>query len=212
MTIPGPPEVRFRADGLVVAVVQEQRTGAVLMVAYMNREALELTLQSGEAHFWSRSRGRIWHKGKTSGARLLVQQVQADCDQDALLVSVLPLGPACHLGTRSCFPEPATVLDRLEATIGERDRLRPEGSYTARLLQGGPALPARKVGEEAVEVILAALGEEKEALVREAGDLVYHLAVLLRGRGVGLEAVLAELGNRQRPDLETVGGRRPRAT
>lgn len=203
--ISGPSDpVRYDQQGLVVAVAQDSATGSVLMVAYMNAEALRLTQETGEAHFWSRSRQRLWRKGESSGAVLRVDRVQADCDGDALLLAVRPLGPACHLGRRSCFPDPAIVLDELDSVLRQRQASAPSKSYTARLLAAGPSGVSRKVGEEAVEVILAAHQPDPESLVAEVADLWYHSAVLLLSRGLGLGAVLEELrarrGNGGKPD------------
>ncbi|MGA9775567.1 MAG: bifunctional phosphoribosyl-AMP cyclohydrolase/phosphoribosyl-ATP diphosphatase HisIE [Candidatus Dormiibacterota bacterium] len=204
MILEEPRPLRFDAQGLIPVVAQDLLSGAVLMVAYMNSDSLRLTRETGEAHFWSRSRRCLWHKGATSGHRLLVRQLQSDCDGDALLLGVLATGPACHLGRRACFPEPAAVMDRLRVTLEQRQVTRPQGSYTAHLLAGGAELVARKVGEEAVEVILAALAEDPAALRREVADLWYHTAVLLMSRGLDLEAVLAEL--RERAERQALPG------
>ena len=197
MKSPDPSTLTFDEDGLIVAVAQDAATGTVLLVAYMDREALRLTVESGDAHFWSRGRQRLWRKGETSGNVLHVEGVQADCDSDALLLSVHPLGPACHTGQRSCFSAPATLLDRLQATIRDRNLSRPADSYTAQLLEGGRAQILRKVGEEAIEVIVAADHEDDAALTREMADLWYHSMVLLEERGLDATAVLRELANRR---------------
>jgi phosphoribosyl-ATP pyrophosphohydrolase/phosphoribosyl-AMP cyclohydrolase len=183
---------------LIVAVAQDRATGTVLMVAYMDREALARTVESGEAHFWSRSRQALWHKGATSGNVLHVEGIQADCDADALLLSVHPSGPACHTGQRSCFAEPVTILDQLDATLRDREARRPAGSYSAKLFDGGRAAILRKVGEESVEVLLAGAGEGDEALTNEVADLWFHTTVLMRERGLGLAAVLEVLAQRHR--------------
>jgi phosphoribosyl-ATP pyrophosphohydrolase/phosphoribosyl-AMP cyclohydrolase len=188
----------FDERGLIVAVAQDRATGTVLMVAYMDREALARTVDSGEAHFWSRSRQAPWHKGATSGNLLHVEDIQADCDADALLLSVHPSGPACHTGQRSCFAEPVTILDKLDATLREREAQRPAGSYSAKLFDGGRAAILRKVGEESVEVLLAGAQEGDEALTNEVADLWFHTSVLLRERGLGLAAVLRVLAQRHR--------------
>jgi phosphoribosyl-AMP cyclohydrolase / phosphoribosyl-ATP pyrophosphohydrolase len=180
-----PPELR-------PAIVQDVDTGRVLMLAWMDEEAERRTRESGEAWFWSRSRNEYWHKGQTSGNTMAVEELRDDCDGDALLLRVRPAGPACHTGSVSCF---APALWR---TISERAQNRPEGSYTAKLLNGGTPACARKVGEEAAETITAALAETDERLVEEAADLVYHLYVLLASRGVDLAAVEDELGRRAR--------------
>ena len=174
------------------AIVQDAETGRVLMLAWMDDEAERRTSESGEAWFWSRSRQEYWHKGATSGNTMAVEELRDDCDGDALLLKVRPAGPACHTGSASCF---APALWR---TIAQRALDRPEGSYTTALLNEGTAACARKVGEEAVEVVTAALAESNERLVSEAADLVYHLYVLLASRGVDLAEVDAELSRRAR--------------
>lgn len=186
--------------GLLPAVVQDAATLQVLMLAYMDEAALSETLFSGEATFFSRSRGERWRKGETSGNRLKVVSVTSDCDGDTLLVTVEPVGPACHLGTTSCFgAEDAPGLGRLarlEATIASREGADPASSWTAKLLAAGPKRAAQKVGEEGVETALAgAAGDEKE-LCEESADLLYHLLVLLRSRGVKLDQVLEVLASR----------------
>ncbi|HXN00660.1 MAG TPA: bifunctional phosphoribosyl-AMP cyclohydrolase/phosphoribosyl-ATP diphosphatase HisIE [Candidatus Dormibacteraeota bacterium] len=197
MTSPDPSRLSFDEQGLIVAVAQDAATGTVLMVAYMNREALARTAETGEAHFWSRRHQRLWRKGETSGNVLHVEAIQADCDSDALLLSVHPSGPACHTGQRSCFRAPAILLDQLQATIHDRNLSRPASSYTAQLLQAGRAQILRKVGEEAIEVIVAADHESDVALTREIADLWYHAMVLLEERGLDATAVLRELANRR---------------
>jgi phosphoribosyl-ATP pyrophosphohydrolase/phosphoribosyl-AMP cyclohydrolase len=197
MTSPDPSTLTFDERGLIVAVAQDAATGTVLMVAYMDREALTRTAESGEAYFWSRRRQRLWRKGETSGNVLHVEAIQADCDGDALLLSVHPGGPACHTGQRSCFRAPAVLLDQLQATIHDRNLSRPAGSYTAQLLEGGRAQILRKVGEEAIEVIVAADHESDAALTREVADLWYHAMVLLEERGLNSTAVLNELASRR---------------
>jgi phosphoribosyl-ATP pyrophosphohydrolase/phosphoribosyl-AMP cyclohydrolase len=182
-----PPEGELRP-----AIVQDAESGRVLMLAWMDTEAERRTRESGEAWFWSRSRAEYWHKGATSGNTLAVEEFRDDCDGDALLLRVRPAGPACHSGSRSCF---APALWR---TIAERARERPPGSYTTTLLEQGTAAVARKVGEEAVEVVTAALAESDERVVSEAADLVYHLYVLLAARGLDLAAVEDELERRSR--------------
>jgi phosphoribosyl-AMP cyclohydrolase / phosphoribosyl-ATP pyrophosphohydrolase len=198
MTTPDPSTLQFDPQGLIVAVAQDAASGTVLMVAYMNQEALDRTAQTGEAHFWSRSRQRLWRKGETSGNVLHVEALQADCDGDALLLSVHPSGPACHTGRRSCFNEPAILLDQLGATLRERKAKRPTGSYTATLFTNGRSAILRKLGEEAVEVILAGVQENDEALVHEVADLWFHSLVLLEERGLDSSAVLGELTTRSR--------------
>jgi phosphoribosyl-ATP pyrophosphohydrolase/phosphoribosyl-AMP cyclohydrolase len=167
------------------------------MVAYMNREALARTVETGQAHFWSRSRQKLWRKGETSGNVLHVNEIQADCDSDALLVSVRPSGPACHTGQPSCFAQPLTIVDQLSATLRERNRMRPQGSYTTQLLAGGRPAILRKLGEEATEVIVAAEYESDGALIHEVADLWFHSMVLLEERGVDPGAILQELAARR---------------
>jgi phosphoribosyl-ATP pyrophosphohydrolase/phosphoribosyl-AMP cyclohydrolase len=198
MNAPDVASLTFDERGLIVAVAQDGATGAVLMVAYMDHDALARTVASGEAHFWSRSRQAPWHKGATSGNVLHVEEIQADCDADALLLSVHPTGPACHTGQRSCFAQPATILDQLDATLRDREAQRPAGSYSAKLFDGGRAAILRKVGEESVEVLLAGAQESDEALTKEVADLWFHTCVLLRERGLSLAAVLEVLAQRRR--------------
>jgi phosphoribosyl-ATP pyrophosphohydrolase/phosphoribosyl-AMP cyclohydrolase len=203
--------VRFGADGLVPVVTQESRSGDVLMVAFANRDALERTLSTGLAHYFSRSRGTLWQKGETSGHVQRITEVRLDCDGDAVLYRVEQTGPACHTGARTCFStvmggaagtteeDPGGhILSRLAATVASRAAERPEGSYTAELLAGGVGKVSQKVGEEAVEVVVAANSEDDERLASEAADLLYHLLVLLQARGVPLDAVLKELEKRER--------------
>jgi phosphoribosyl-ATP pyrophosphohydrolase/phosphoribosyl-AMP cyclohydrolase len=215
---PGAPDgLRFDDRGLIPAVVQEAATGEVLMVAWMNADALARTRATGLAHFWSRSRGRLWQKGETSGHRQHVQGIYADCDRDTLLLLVHQEGPACHTGSRTCFvapvdrpadgPPPAppagaappALLDTLERVIQARRAAPREGSYVSRLLGEGDARIARKIGEEATEVVVAALTEGADRLVAEVADLWFHTLVLLGARGLSARHVLAELGRRHRP-------------
>ena len=195
-------------DGLIPAIVQDARSGQVLMFAYMNREALRMTLADKRVTFFSRSRNRLWTKGETSGHWLNVIDVVADCDDDSLLVLATPQGPTCHLGTQSCFGDEIetdaaelSFLMRLEATIAQRISDRPEGSYTARLWSEGPTRIAQKVGEEGVEVALAAVTQEDERLVGESADLLYHLALLLKSRNLSLTAVVRELEQRHKAKM-----------
>ncbi|MBA3759633.1 MAG: bifunctional phosphoribosyl-AMP cyclohydrolase/phosphoribosyl-ATP diphosphatase HisIE [Gemmatimonadales bacterium] len=209
--------VRFGADGLVPVVTQESRSGDVLMVAFANRDALDRTLATGLAHYYSRSRGALWQKGETSGHIQRIVEVRLDCDGDTLLYRVEQTGPACHTGTRTCFSTVISgavgqrgsgsgaeedpgghILSRLARTIAERAASRPSGSYTAELLAAGVGKASQKVGEEAVEVVVAANSEDDERLASEAADLLYHLLVLLQARGVPLDAVLRELESRAR--------------
>ena len=208
--ISAPDRVKFDDNGLVPVIAQDVATGDVLTLAYANREAVEKTLSSGEAHYYSRSRSELWRKGATSGNTQRVVEVKLDCDGDALLYRVEPRGPACHTGRMSCFftmlagervgvaPDRevpfGAMVERLAGTIAQRHRELPEGSFTASLIQGGKERLAQKVGEEAVEVVVAALSDER--LSEEAADLVYHLLVLLEERGVGTEDVAKVLHDR----------------
>jgi phosphoribosyl-ATP pyrophosphohydrolase/phosphoribosyl-AMP cyclohydrolase len=197
-----PATVLFGADGLVPVVVQDRVSGDVLMVAWANPEALRLTAETGLAHFWSRSRQSLWLKGETSGHRLHVRDMRADCDGDTVLLLVDPEGPACHQGTRTCFGEAgvsaAGVLAELERVIAQRARERPEGSYTARLMEKGLDHALKKVGEEATELVLAAKGDGRERVAEEAADLLFHMLVVLAQRGVPLADVLGVLERRRR--------------
>lgn len=185
--------------GLLPAVVQDADTLRVLMIGYMDRAALRATLDSGRVTFFSRSKQRLWTKGETSGHHLALVAIEADCDRDTLLVQARPAGPTCHLGTQSCFATaPGNVLAELEALIASRERERPADSYTTRLFDAGVRAIAQKVGEEGVETALAAVVQDDAALLGEAADLLYHLAVLLRARGLSLQQVGAVLASRQR--------------
>jgi phosphoribosyl-ATP pyrophosphohydrolase/phosphoribosyl-AMP cyclohydrolase len=209
--------VKFGADGLVPVVTQESRSGDVLMVAFANRDALDRTLATGLAHYFSRSRGALWQKGETSGNVQRVTEVRLDCDGDAVLYRVDQTGPACHTGARTCFSAVISgtagqrdseiageedpgghILSRLARTIAQRASERPKGSYTAELLAGGVGKASQKVGEEAVEVVVAANSEDDERLASEAADLLYHLLVLLQARGVPLDTVWRELDSRRK--------------
>ncbi len=204
--------VRFGADGLVPVVAQESDSGDVLMLAFANRDALERTAATGQAHYYSRSRAALWRKGEQSGHVQAVQEIRLDCDGDAILYRVRQTGPACHTGTRTCFSTAvrsdggttaaadsgAHLLSRLAATIAARATQRPADSYTVQLLDSGVPKISQKVGEEAVEVVVAANAEGPERLASEAADLLYHLLVLLEARGVPLDAVWKELAHRSR--------------
>ncbi len=198
--------VRFDDRGLVSVVVQDTASGAVLMVAWANREALELTRDTGLGHFWSRSRQALWRKGETSGNQLRVAEVLVDCDGDTLIYRVRAEGPACHLGSRSCFePNPVRLeLGWLAEVIAARRAADPESSYTRRLLDQGLDRVAQKVGEEAVEVVIAALAGVHERTISESADLLYHLLVLLEASGVDPLEVAAELELRHLPPDEGV--------
>ena len=198
-------EIAYDERGLVPCIVQDWRTGEVLTFAYMNAESLRLTRQTGEIHFFSRSRQELWHKGETSGNTQAVKAIRYDCDGDALLALVEPAGPACHTGERTCFhrgelepPAPHEVLPGLERTIAQRATQQPDGSYTAELL-ADPRRIGEKVQEEAEEIARAALTESDERVAEEAADVVYHLTVLLKSRDLSLadaERILD--GRRQR--------------
>jgi phosphoribosyl-ATP pyrophosphohydrolase/phosphoribosyl-AMP cyclohydrolase len=196
-----------KGDGLLPAIVQHAQDGSVLMQAWMNRDALRATLERRRVVFYSRSRKRLWEKGETSGHTLALIDVRADCDNDCLLLSALPAGPTCHTGMRTCWGDaPQSELAQL-AFLGELQRIiasrvatAPAGSYTARLFSEGIKRMAQKVGEEGLEVALAATGESDEALLGESADLLFHLLLLLRSRNLSLEQVVAELRNRHQPN------------
>jgi phosphoribosyl-AMP cyclohydrolase / phosphoribosyl-ATP pyrophosphohydrolase len=199
-----PDEIRFDSNGLVPCVVQDWRTGEVLTLAYMNREALERTNESGETWFWSRSRQELWHKGATSGNVQTVRALRYDCDADAVLALVEPAGPACHTGERTCFHNgdrttaPHEALPALERTVAERRAAADTSqSYTARLL-ADPPLTGEKVREEAEEVTRAARDEPDERVREEAADVLYHLDVLLAGRGLSVTDAFEVLNARRR--------------
>jgi phosphoribosyl-ATP pyrophosphohydrolase/phosphoribosyl-AMP cyclohydrolase len=219
-------ELKFDDRGLIPAIVQDAGSGQVLMLAYMNAEALANTLESGQSWFWSRSRQVLWHKGATSGNVQTVEEIRYDCDADALLVRVHPTGPACHTGQESCFyrnltddstqsvvqtraplsliPSPLVdeepfSLEALFQVIEERRRNPAPGSYTASLLEAGLPRIAQKVGEEAAEVLVAALAQEDGRLVEEVADLAYHVLVLMAARGLTPANISAELARRHKP-------------
>jgi phosphoribosyl-ATP pyrophosphohydrolase/phosphoribosyl-AMP cyclohydrolase len=206
-------EVAFdaREDGLIPAVIQDRDGGAVLMVGYVNRESLARTLETGEVHFFSRSRQRLWKKGETSGNVLKLREIRVDCDGDCLLIRAEPTGPVCHTGAQSCFFSvldsgdspgelPASLseeLGRLARTIRQRRAEKPEGSYTARLFEAGVDRIAQKVGEEAVELVIAAKNEAPERIAEESADLLYHLLVLWQSLGVSTDAIAGVLAKRR---------------
>ncbi|HVA91903.1 MAG TPA: bifunctional phosphoribosyl-AMP cyclohydrolase/phosphoribosyl-ATP diphosphatase HisIE [Chloroflexota bacterium] len=206
-----PTAIRFDDRGLAPAVVQDARDGAVLMLGYMNAQALAATRETGDVWFWSRSRSALWHKGETSGNVLRLVEIRADCDNDALLIRALPAGPTCHTGARSCFssvlaaasalPEPAptggAVLDHLNRLIADRAVTPEAGSYTNHLLAKGVDRIGRKIGEEAAETIIAAKNDAIADLAGEVADLFYHCLVLLAARGIGLDEVGAVLAARE---------------
>ncbi|MDQ2975347.1 MAG: bifunctional phosphoribosyl-AMP cyclohydrolase/phosphoribosyl-ATP diphosphatase HisIE [Acidobacteriota bacterium] len=209
-------DVNFDGAGLVPVVVQDARTRRVLTLAYMNAESLAKTLETNETWLWSRSRSRLWHKGETSGNTQRVVDVLVDCDRDALTVLVVPSGPACHTGAESCFHNEiqeagpfesvasagstnlAEVLDSLYALVESRKHERPEGSYTSYLFEQGLDKILKKVGEESAETIIAAKNDDRDALVKESSDLLYHLVVLLVEREVSLGEVGEELLSRRK--------------
>jgi phosphoribosyl-ATP pyrophosphohydrolase/phosphoribosyl-AMP cyclohydrolase len=193
-----------KSDGLLPAIVQDATTGAVLMLGFMNRDALEATRTSGRVTFWSRSKRRLWTKGESSGNYLELESLAADCDGDTVLVLARPAGPVCHAGTPTCFgneapqaaAEELAFLCRLERIIEARIRDRPEGSYTATLLAQGPLRIAQKVGEEGLELALASIAQGDTEIIGEAADLLYHTLLLLKSRGIGLGTVVGELQRR----------------
>ena len=206
-------QVRFDAQGLVPAIVQDADSGRVLTMAYMNRDALERTVSDGQTWLWSRSRAQLWHKGATSGHTQNVRGVLVDCDADAVLVLVEPAGPACHTGARTCFftqlsgtlEEPFAALADLARTVAARAADGdPASSYTASLLARGIDTVCKKVGEEATEVVLAAKGAERDQVIYESADLLYHLTVLWEATGVRPHEVASELARRRAP-VETNG-------
>ncbi len=220
-------DIKWDDQGLVPAIVQDARTGQVLMLAYVNREALEKSISTGEAHFWSRSRSELWHKGATSGNTQRIVEIRYDCDADTLLLRVEPRGPACHTGQQSCFyrclvkwldgrvvkwsdqgltdhltkdqPGMSTILEDLFDVIRDRKVNPKEGSYTCRLFAAGENEILKKIGEEVVETIVAAKGEDDERLVYEVADLLYHALVLLAYRDLELADVEDELIRRFKP-------------
>ncbi len=193
-----------KTGGLVPAIVQDATTLKVLMLGYMNEEAYRKTLETGKVTFWSRSRQTLWTKGETSGNFLHLVDVKADCDQDALLVTAHPDGPVCHLGTDTCWGErnegnPLLFLSELSNFIERRHREMPEGSYTTSLFRDGLNRMAQKVGEEALELVIEAVGGTPERLIYEGSDMLYHLIVLLTSKGLRIEDMAAELAERHNP-------------
>jgi phosphoribosyl-AMP cyclohydrolase / phosphoribosyl-ATP pyrophosphohydrolase len=206
-----------KGAGLVPAIVQDARDGRVLMLGYMNREALQRTQDTRRVTFYSRSRACLWEKGETSGHNLELRTIQLDCDGDTLLVSAVPAGPVCHTGTATCFGDQAPTegapanlifLTQLEQLIAHRIAENPEGSYTARLYRSGVRRVAQKVGEEGLEVALAGCVEDDDALLGESADLLYHLLVLLRARSLGFEQVVELLRSRHESTISTAGSRK----
>ncbi len=195
--------MKFDANGLIPAIVRDARSGAILTLAYMNEESLARTRETGETWFWSRSRNELWHKGATSGHTQQVIHIAEDCDEDALVVSVIPRGPACHTGAASCFAGvPARPsdrpIDRLFDVLRERRATRPPGSYSASLFNAGRDKILKKVNEEATEVIIASKFEGRKRVVAEVADLIYHLGVLLVDEGLDINDVEDELQRRER--------------
>jgi phosphoribosyl-ATP pyrophosphohydrolase/phosphoribosyl-AMP cyclohydrolase len=193
-----------KGGGLLPAIVQDAGSGAVLMLGYMNREALAATRATGRVTFWSRSKGRLWTKGETSGHSLEVREIAADCDGDTLLILADPKGPACHKGTPTCWGEnpPESMAQRvaflgqLERVIAQRIATRPPGSYTAKLLAEGTRRIAQKVGEEGLELALAGVAQSDPEIIGEAADLLYHMLLLLKVKGLSLSQVIVELETR----------------
>ena len=207
--------VNWDTNGLVPGIVQDARTGEVRMLGYLSRESLQLTVERGLVHFFSRSRGRIWQKGETSGNTLELVEARVDCDGDTLLLRVIPHGPTCHTGAPSCFfAEPlargagddgpgVAVVEQVAEVVAQRQRERPTGSYTTYLFEQGVDKIGKKIGEEAAEVIIAAKNGDPAPLANEAADLLYHLLVLLRARDVPTDAVWEALATRRgRPTAE----------
>lgn len=189
-----------KGDGLVPVIIQHFATQRVLMLGYMNEEALAATHESGKVTFYSRSKERLWTKGETSGIFLLVKSIRVDCDNDSLLIKADPQGPVCHTGSDTCFAETDATgfLQSLEQVIRDRKDNPVDGSYTNHLLEKGLSKIAQKVGEEGTEVVVAALAETNERLLNESADLLYHLLVLLQAKGLSLEQVESVLRERHR--------------
>ncbi|WP_395788715.1 bifunctional phosphoribosyl-AMP cyclohydrolase/phosphoribosyl-ATP diphosphatase HisIE [Aquimonas sp.] len=196
-----------KQDGLLPAVVQDASTLRVLMLGYMNREAVEMTLACRHVTFFSRSKGRLWTKGERSGHVLKLVSIETDCDADTLLIQAHPQGPTCHLERTSCFPDaPGSFFGDLDALVAQRERERPVGSYTTRLFESGIRRIAQKVGEEGVETALAAVAQDESALLGESADLIFHLLVLLRSRGLSLADVEAVLRQRHAQAPKVLAG------
>ena len=197
-------EIKFRENGLIPAVVVDECSRKVLMLAWMNRESLEITMEKGLVTFWSRSRGELWTKGETSGNYMHVVSITADCDRDSLVITARPDGPACHLGTESCFEYPLWqssefedfTMEGLYKLLQGRKEELPEGSYTSYLFTKGTDKILKKVGEECTEVIIAAKAEDKAETVYEIADLAYHIMVLMVQQGISLEDIHRELASR----------------
>lgn len=203
--------LKFDADGLIPAVVQDFSTGQVLMLAYMNRESLEISLREKSTCFWSRSRGELWRKGATSGNTQRIVSITADCDSDALVVEVRKEGPACHTGAESCFFRPGYreegsphfSIDELYRLLEGRKKDKPAGSYTTYLFEEGDDKILKKVGEESTEVVIAAKNNDNAELIYEISDLCYHTLVLMVQKGVSLDEIRTELAGRHIVDKKT---------
>lgn len=200
-------DLKFDQQGLIPAVVQDANTAKVLMVGWLNEEALETTVFTGQVHFWSRSRQQLWRKGETSGNILELVSIASDCDKDTLLIKAVPAGPICHTGDVSCFDnetaEGFAWLEQLWSTIDQRATDMPDGSYTTTLMESGPDLTARKVVEEATEILIAAKNhaagvDDDQRLAEEVADLLFHTLVVLRERNVAPSLVMDELARRHR--------------
>lgn len=203
-------DFKWDENGLIPAVIQDADTDEILTLAYVSRESLGKTLELGETVFFSRSRSEFWHKGETSGHYQKVVGIVADCDRDAVVMRVKPMGPACHTGARSCFFEPVEgfpragetsigfILSELERLIASRKEQRPDGSYTTKLFDRGPKRILQKVGEEAIETVLAGMSGDRAEMIRETSDLLYHLLVALREMGISLAEVAGELHSRRK--------------
>ena len=193
-----------KMDGLVPAIIQDDKTLRVLMLGFMNKEAYEKTVETGKVTFWSRTKGRLWTKGETSGNYLNVVSIKNDCDNDTLLIKVNPIGPVCHTGADTCWDEdntnPIMFLTELQRFIEKRHEEMPEGSYTTSLFRDGCHRMAQKVGEEALEAVIEAVANNNERLVYEASDMLYHLIVLLTSKGLKIEDLAKELQIRHDPN------------
>lgn len=195
-----------KMDGLIPAIIQDDKTQKVLMLGFMNEEAYDKTLKTGKVTFWSRTKNALWTKGETSGNFLNVVSIKADCDNDTLLIKVNPDGPVCHTGTDTCWGEendnPMAFLSELQRFIEKRHEEMPEGSYTTSLFQSGVGRMAQKVGEEAVESVIEAMAGNDERLIYEASDMIYHLMVLLTSKGLKIEDLAVELQKRHAPNWQ----------
>ena len=193
-------------NGIIPAIIQDDKTQKVLMLGFMNEEAYDKTLKTGKVTFWSRTKNALWTKGETSGNYLNVVSIKADCDNDTLLIKVNPDGPVCHTGTDTCWGEendnPMAFLSELQRFIEKRHEEMPEGSYTTSLFQSGVGRMAQKVGEEAVESVIEAMAGNDERLIYEASDMIYHLMVLLTSKGLKIEDLAVELQKRHAPNWQ----------